>query len=306
MFAKLKTNSTLGAGPHTSFGESGVLTAKTTTSQRDLRPVVQFSVDGSVASESVTADATGFVSHQRASPTDEVESADGKPLLVEGFGRRHLPVHQEDGPFQGETQHLMLERVDHVLGQGHRYLISAKALTKAMGAPLSIYPEVTAIQHEHGDESLIFTTLRRGNGLFEVKARRDVPTSREPERPCPSKALVAARRYARDIMDFYNLLGNPSEDLTLRSMRFHSSGYWSAQGQHYGKEKLKRKNNLCLPLRVIWLYGSRLEEALDVSFASLKSGHDLSKHVGEFYIEPNKARSRHYASSSLGLHSCAR
>ena len=101
-----------------------------------------------------------------------MESAGGKFLPVACYGRLRLLVDQGNGKFRSETQRLTLERVAHVPGLGHPNLISAKALAKTLDAPMRVYPAAAVIQPRHGGgKSLISKTLRRDNGLFEIKDR---------------------------------------------------------------------------------------------------------------------------------------
>lgn len=78
---------------------------------------------------------------------------------------------REDGTLKGETQQLILRCVAHVPGLGHRNLISAKALSETLDAPMRIYAAAAVIQPQHGGKSLIYINLWRDNGLFEIKAR---------------------------------------------------------------------------------------------------------------------------------------
>lgn len=61
---------------------------------------------------------------------------------------------------------------------------------------------------------MIFKTLRPKNGLIEIKARRSTATQRNQERWIVlEKPFVAARQGTRDIMEFHQLLGHPTEDI---------------------------------------------------------------------------------------------
>lgn len=142
----LRTNSTLGIRLDASLGVNRALTAKATVLQRNQRAADGFWIDDSGASESITADATGFESYERTSLGKRVKSADGKLPPAVGYGPLHLLVNQENGTFQGETQQLALERAAHVPGMGHHSLIPVKALAKALDASMHIYPRGAMIQ----------------------------------------------------------------------------------------------------------------------------------------------------------------
>ena len=228
MFADLKTDSASGVRLRTSLGTGTALTAKVITPQPPHAD--EFWAGDSGASESMTADDTGFEDYERAPPGDRVESAGGKFLPVAGYGRLSLLVDQGNGNFRSETQQLTLERVAHVPELGHHNLISAKALAKTLDAPMRVYPAAAVTRPRHGGKSLTFKTLRRDNGLFEIKARRCAVIQREREKPAPAKSLVAARRNTRDIMEFHQLLGHPSEDITrgtARTVGLRLTGAWS-------------------------------------------------------------------------------
>lgn len=60
MFADLEIDSTLGIGQLVRLGVDETLTARALMSQRDQWPVDDVWIDDSVASESMTADATGI------------------------------------------------------------------------------------------------------------------------------------------------------------------------------------------------------------------------------------------------------
>ena len=205
------------AGLH---GNRGTVSAlKVSGPQFSQQHAGEYWVDDSGATESMTADPVGFEGYEPAPPEDQVESADGKILPVAGYGRLRLLVDQGDGSFLGETQKLTLERVVHMPGLGKHNLISAKALAKMLDAPMRVYPAAAVIQPRHGGKSLVFRTLRPGNGLFEIKARRCAIAQQTQESPALSKSLVAGRRPKRDIMEFHRLLGHPGEDITRETAR---------------------------------------------------------------------------------------
>ena len=155
---------------------------------------------------------------RRPPPGDEVESAVGVSLPVAGYGRLRLLVDQDNGTFKGATRELTLDRVAHVPKLGRHNLLSAKRLTTAFDALMSVYPAAATIRPRFDRRTLVFRSLRPETSL-EIKARRRA-VMKEPQMPLTTaRSMVTTRANLRHIMEFHRLLGHPSEKITRGTAR---------------------------------------------------------------------------------------
>lgn len=120
----------------------------------------EFGVGDSGASESMNADATRFPRLRAVASRGSGESADGKFILVVGYGRPCLRVDQEDGIDKGGTQQLTREGAANVPDGGSHNLVSAKALARSLNTPMRVYPPAAVDRSRHGTKPLTFKTLR--------------------------------------------------------------------------------------------------------------------------------------------------
>ena len=175
----------------------------------------------------MTQDSSNLEDYTPAPPGNDVESAGGVFLPVEGYGCLRLQVDQDNCTFKGATHELTLDRIAHVpkLGGCHN-LLSMKRLTTAFDAPKRVYPATATIRPRFGRKTLVFRSLRPETGFLEIKARRRTDMERTLT---AARLMVTARANSRDIMEFHTLLGHPSEEITRRTARISGvplTGTW--------------------------------------------------------------------------------
>lgn len=65
----------------------------------------------------------------------------------------------------------------------------------------------------------MFKTLRRDNGLLEIKTCRRAPTGKERERPAPLKSLALTKLSTCHMIEFHHLPGYSRKNITHGTAR---------------------------------------------------------------------------------------
>ena len=182
------------------------------------------------ATQRMTSSSAHFQEYQLASPSDQVETADGKLLRVAGYGRLQLLVDQECGDFTGATEELELTRVARIPQLGQHNLLSATELSRALDAPLRIYPAAAVIRASQNAQSITFRRLQASSNLQQVKVRRRSAYSCNNTLHSSSATLLTSRTSSRDIMEFHRVLGHPGEEITRNTAKMAGirlTGVWT-------------------------------------------------------------------------------
>ncbi|CAN0075317.1 unnamed protein product, partial [Sphacelaria rigidula] len=220
-----KTPSTSGNHPRSFLAKSTLgagLTAKMSKASNRLveeNKDEEFGVADSGATQHMTSSSAYFQEYQPASPSDQVETVDGKLLRVAGYGLLQFLVDQECGDFTGATEELELARVTYVPQLDQHKLLSATELSRAPGAPLRIYPAAAAICASQDAQSLTFRRLQASSNLQQVKLRRRPAEPRNHTKHSSSATLLSSKTSSRNKMEFHGALGHSGEEITRNTAK---------------------------------------------------------------------------------------
>ena len=158
--------------------------------------------------------------------------AGGVFLSAAGYGCLRFLVDQGDDTFQGATHGLTLDRVAHVPRVGRHNPLSVKRPIIVVDPPMRVYLATATIRPRNGLTTPVFLFLSPERGVVEIKLQRRGESKKILT--MATRSLVTARSSLQHIMDFYRLIGHPSEDImqgTARIAGVKLTGTWSPCAQ---------------------------------------------------------------------------
>lgn len=125
---------------------------------------------------------------------------------------------------------LALDRIAHVPDLRKYNLLPTKRLARVFDEPMNVYSAAAVIRRRRGGKPLISRPLRSENGLLEIRACHYHDTKTMTVKPRTSLFLVVTKCTRPDIIEFHQVLGSLSVEITRETARMSSvqlSGCWS-------------------------------------------------------------------------------